>query len=287
MRSDTRRTDSLWMATALPRVLPPLAEDLRTDVGVVGAGIAGLTTAYLLALEGRRVVVLDDGAVGGGETGRTTAHLATALDDRYSELERLHGAGRRAARRGEPRRGHRPDRGDRRRRGDRLRLQRLDGYLFVPPGESPDDPRRGARGRAARRAAGTCAWCRARRSRLRLGALPALPPPGPVPPAAYLRRAGGAIERRGGRIFSGTHVTGVEAGPPAVVSDRARPHGHRRRVVVATNTPINDWSSSTPSRRRTAPTPSPRGCRRARCRRRSTGTRPTRTTTCGCTGRPC
>jgi glycine/D-amino acid oxidase-like deaminating enzyme len=28
---------------------------------------------------------------GGGETGRTTAHLVTALDDRYYELERLHG----------------------------------------------------------------------------------------------------------------------------------------------------------------------------------------------------
>ena len=78
MRSDTGRTDSLWMTTAPPRVLPPLAEDLRTDVAVIGAGIAGITTAYLLALEGRRVVVLEDGAVGGGETGRTTAHLSNA-----------------------------------------------------------------------------------------------------------------------------------------------------------------------------------------------------------------
>jgi hypothetical protein len=53
MRSDTGRTDSLWMATAPPRALPPLAEDLRTDVAVIGAGIAGIAgiaTAYLLAL---------------------------------------------------------------------------------------------------------------------------------------------------------------------------------------------------------------------------------------------
>jgi len=60
-----------------------LKESIRTDICIVGAGIAGLTTAYLLGREGRSVVVLDDGAVGGGMTGRTTAHLTNAYDDRY------------------------------------------------------------------------------------------------------------------------------------------------------------------------------------------------------------
>ena len=46
----------------------------HANVCVVGAGIAGITTAYLLAREGKSVVVVDDGPVGGGETGRTTAH---------------------------------------------------------------------------------------------------------------------------------------------------------------------------------------------------------------------
>ncbi|MBL8739780.1 MAG: FAD-dependent oxidoreductase, partial [Myxococcales bacterium] len=62
-----------------------------TDVCIVGAGIAGLSTAYELLLRGLRVVVLDDGPIGGGETARTTAHLANALDDRFVELARLHG----------------------------------------------------------------------------------------------------------------------------------------------------------------------------------------------------
>ena len=66
-------------------------ENLRTDICIVGGGIAGMTTAYLLATEGRSVVVLDDGEIGGG-TDRTTAHLTNAYDDRYSEIERLHGA---------------------------------------------------------------------------------------------------------------------------------------------------------------------------------------------------
>src|SRR3954462_6032998 len=92
MLSDTGRTDSLWMVTLPPHAPPPLRQDLRTEVCVIGAGIAGISTAYLLAKAGKRVAVLEDGSVGGGETGRTTAHLSNALDDRYFELERLHGA---------------------------------------------------------------------------------------------------------------------------------------------------------------------------------------------------
>ncbi len=62
------------------------------DVIVVGAGIAGLTTAACLLREGRQVLVVDRGGVGAGETLRTTAHLASALDDRFPLLQRHHGA---------------------------------------------------------------------------------------------------------------------------------------------------------------------------------------------------
>jgi glycine/D-amino acid oxidase-like deaminating enzyme len=91
MQSDSGQTTSIWMDTAHVPQRHELAEDLRAEVCVVGAGIAGMTTAYLLAREGKEVVVLDDGPIGGGMTGRTTAHLVNALDDRYFELERLHG----------------------------------------------------------------------------------------------------------------------------------------------------------------------------------------------------
>src|SRR5687768_17916059 len=85
------QTVSSWMATAEVPLRDPLTESISTDVCIVGAGIAGLTTAYLLASEGRAVVVLDDGAIGGGMTGRTTAHLTNAFDDRYVEMEKVHG----------------------------------------------------------------------------------------------------------------------------------------------------------------------------------------------------
>ena len=68
-----------------------LDRNLQVDVCVVGAGIAGLTTAYMLTQRGRTVAVLDAGSVGSGETCRTTAHLSHVLGARYFELERLHG----------------------------------------------------------------------------------------------------------------------------------------------------------------------------------------------------
>ncbi|PYS75683.1 MAG: FAD-dependent oxidoreductase, partial [Acidobacteria bacterium] len=60
MQSDSGQSVSVWMATAETPSEPVLAEDERADVCVVGAGIAGMTTAYLLAREGKSVVVIDD-----------------------------------------------------------------------------------------------------------------------------------------------------------------------------------------------------------------------------------
>src|SRR5207244_6167572 len=85
-----RSTAPPWPEAETPRY-PTLQEDRSADVCVIGAGIAGLTTAYMLLLEGRSVVLLERGLVAGGETARTTAHLSNALDDRYFELEKLFG----------------------------------------------------------------------------------------------------------------------------------------------------------------------------------------------------
>src|SRR5215213_1282355 len=82
---------SVWTATADVAEFPSLTADLRVDVCVIGAGIAGLTTAYLLAQAGKAVAVLDDGPIGGGMSQMTTGHLTNMMDDRYFELESLHG----------------------------------------------------------------------------------------------------------------------------------------------------------------------------------------------------
>jgi glycine/D-amino acid oxidase-like deaminating enzyme len=92
MSYHSRQTTSVWMAREEDPSLPSLTHSTTADVCIIGAGIAGISTAYLLTRAGLSVVVLDDGPIGGGETGRTSAHLSNALDDRYSALERLFGA---------------------------------------------------------------------------------------------------------------------------------------------------------------------------------------------------
>ncbi len=74
-----------------PLSFSKLKMDERTDVVIVGGGIAGMTIAYRLTQQNKNVVVIEDGYLGSGETGRTTAHLTAALDDRYYNLESLFG----------------------------------------------------------------------------------------------------------------------------------------------------------------------------------------------------
>lgn len=81
---------SVWSATVDMPVFPPLSANLTTEVCVIGAGLAGLTTAYLLAREGVSVVVVEALDIGAGETSHTTAHIAVP-DERYSRLEASHG----------------------------------------------------------------------------------------------------------------------------------------------------------------------------------------------------
>ncbi|HUP20502.1 MAG TPA: FAD-dependent oxidoreductase, partial [Gemmatimonadota bacterium] len=239
MKRGSGATESVWMDTAAMRAGPPLEEDVAADVCVVGAGIAGITTAYLLAREGRTVVVLDDGPVGGGETSRTTAHLSSVLDDRYFELERLHGA--EGARRAAESHAAAIDRIERivADEGIECGFERLDGYLFVPPGESTDllD-----RERAAAARAGLTDVERVPRAPLPgfdTGPCLRFPRQAQFHPLAYLSALARALEDSGGRIFQ-AHAAAFEDGDPARVETADGRAVTAGAIVVATNSPVVD-----------------------------------------------
>ncbi len=86
MNASRARTRSLWMDTKVAPGASRLEQDTSADVVVVGSGIAGLSTAYELAAEGQKVVVLDRGPIGGGITARTTAHLTSLCDESFATL---------------------------------------------------------------------------------------------------------------------------------------------------------------------------------------------------------
>lgn len=65
---------------------PKLSDDIRTDVVIVGGGLAGVVSAYLLARAGKNVVVLEQGVRGTGATGMTTAFITQAIDSETGEL---------------------------------------------------------------------------------------------------------------------------------------------------------------------------------------------------------
>lgn len=86
--------EPVWFEEAPHVARPRLEESLSCDVAVVGAGIAGLTTAYLLSQDGYDVVVLEADRVCGGVTGHTTAKVSVLQGLIYRRLMQTWGEDR-------------------------------------------------------------------------------------------------------------------------------------------------------------------------------------------------
>lgn len=220
---------------------PPLGENLRTNVCIIGAGIAGMSAAYLLSRAGKAVVLVDGGHIGGGETGRTTAHLTAALDDGYATIARLFGdEGARMAAQSHTAAIERIEAIASLEDID-CDFERVDGFLFLAPGDDRDTLE--AELDAARQAGFTDAaiFERAPLDAFDTGLTLRYPRQAQFHPLKYVSGLARAITRDGGAIYCGTKITNVEDGEPAVVTTASGHTIMADDVIVATNSPVNDW----------------------------------------------
>ncbi len=234
-----QETTSIWQKTD-PIFLPSLMSHEAVDVCVVGAGIAGLTTAYHLLLSGRSVAVVERNGLQWNQTMLSSAHLSNALGDRYFQLKRLHGA-----------KGIALIAESHSRAVDEVEkivnsesiscdFERVPGYLFLAPGDTE------ALLEKELLACHEAGLMEVRPQLARHSPLfssgPSLffPRQGRFHPGEYLTGLARAIQRRGGKIFAHTEALSITGGRPArVVTNR----GFQlvcEAIVVATNVPSND-----------------------------------------------
>src|SRR5581483_725385 len=237
------RTDTtpLWTDTApFPR-FRKLERDEEVDVVVVGAGIVGLTAAYLLTLDGKRVAVVERERCAQIDTGHTSAHLTMVTDRRLTELRDAFGpdhaqavwdAGLAAIARID----------------DIVRAEQIDcdfawvpGYLHAPLGATADGVEEGFRDEAV--AAAQLGF-----DATFVRDVPFVGGPGVrygrqarFHPRKYLAGVARAIADRGGMIFEHTNVQEFSETPRAVVaSDRTIVCDD---IVLATHTPLTGNTS--------------------------------------------
>jgi glycine/D-amino acid oxidase-like deaminating enzyme/nitrite reductase/ring-hydroxylating ferredoxin subunit len=229
---------SLWSATSKEPSIPALDKNIDADICIVGAGIAGMTVAYLLAREGKSVAILDKSRIGSGETAYTSAHLSSVIDAGYCEIERLHGA-----------------------KGARLVAQshtaaidqiesiiseekidcdfeRLDGYLLSPDRDSHKKLQE--EWQAARRAGLQVRKLKHSPFDLKFGPCLRFPRQAQFHPLKYLAGLARAIKRLDGRLFGGAEAKEIKGGKTVKIHTKRRAIVSAGAVVVATNTPIND-----------------------------------------------
>ena len=229
-------TESLWSAANANHPTPRLPREVTCDACVVGAGMAGLTSAYLLAKAGKSVVVVDaKPEIASGESEYTTAHLAWYLDDHFTHLASVRGddvakvaaASHHAAIDliGEIAKAESID----------CDFKRVDGYLFAAAkgAEILDDETKTMTRLGLPHARCTVGF-------EGQGVVDALrfPDHGQFHPVKYMVGLARAIRAFGGEIYTHTVVEKIRGGEPCAVTTTHGDTISAQSVIIATNNPF-------------------------------------------------
>lgn len=233
-------TQSAWMTTVDMPLTGPISHNLDVDVCIVGAGIAGITTGYLLMKEGKSVCILENADIGSGQTGKTTAHFSTAFDDRYFELGKMFSK-------------------------DEVRMvaeshmaslkkvesivnaeniecefEKVPGYLFLGRNDTYDTLEKEMKAAIDAGLTDVHMVENAPIPGIETGRALCFPNQIQLHPLKYLKGMAEAIMKSGSHIYSRTHVVEIKGGDPAYVRTESGFKVTAKAIVMATNTPINN-----------------------------------------------
>lgn len=225
-----------WIDSAPLLAYGKLQNDIETEVLVIGGGIAGLTTAYLLSRSGKQVTLVEDGLLGSGETGRTTAHLTCALDDRYYYLEETFGAESAKLAAESHQAAIRLIEEIVQHENIDCSFRPVDGYLFSHPSDDPENLEKELD--ATQKTNLETAMVNSTPGIANGNSLRSIhfPNQAQFHILYYLEGLAQAIVRNGGFIYTETQAENI-------TREGAKANGHQisaRHIVVATNSPIND-----------------------------------------------
>ncbi|MFJ1807343.1 MULTISPECIES: FAD-dependent oxidoreductase [unclassified Streptomyces] len=233
---------SYWLHSAPPGdPAPPPDGPFTVDVAVVGAGIAGLSTAWELARRGRSVAVLEADRIAAGVTGHTTAKLSALHTLVYDRLRRTRGpegarlyarsqmeAIRYAAKTAQE-------------LGVDCEWEDTAAYTYA------EDPARTdalkAEAEAAREAGLPAEYVTRTELPFPVAGAVRVSDQAQFHPRKYLLAVAEGIQRLGGTIHENTRVTGLGEGDPCVLTTRSAAGETKvtaRSVVVATHYPVFD-----------------------------------------------
>jgi glycine/D-amino acid oxidase-like deaminating enzyme/nitrite reductase/ring-hydroxylating ferredoxin subunit len=231
-------TKSIWTVEANTPAIGSLASDISCEVCVIGAGIAGLTTAYQLAGEGKNVVVLEgQSRVANGESSNTSAHLSDFIDDGFAHVKAVRGKDAVAL----AYQSHRVaiEKIERIVRWEKIdcEFRRVDGYLFSGGNKdvvsiADEELVCKEAGIPVERGATIPSIRFSPSDTLRFGNQ------AQFQPRKYLAGLAQAARKRGAFVFTDTRVESISGDNPVVVTTRSGRKVKADAVVIATNTPI-------------------------------------------------